>query len=81
MLLQPVAHGVEQAVGNFLVVHRLEEAKEATILVIFCIVDGIQDPGNTSHRLAITPRQPVSDLSKVMEGMFAKPNQLFQVAT
>ena len=74
------AGGTEQAVGDLLIIDRLEKTKKAKVFLVTLEVLRVVDRGYPAHRLSIPHCQEVLHGGKVMERMSPEAKQLFQLS-
>jgi hypothetical protein len=75
-----VAGGTEQAVGDLLIIDRLEKTKKAKVFLVTLEVLRVVDRGYPAHRLSIPHCQEVLHGGKVMERMSPEAKQFFQLS-
>ena len=77
----PVGGGVEEGVGDRLVVFALEEAEEADPVVVGLVVQAVADGGDAAHDLAGALGEEVFGLGVLEEGVLGAGEQGADVQT
>src|SRR4029077_12548142 len=67
--LDPRSRGVEERVRDLLVVHGLEEAVEADLVVVRAIMGVVLDGGDPAHHALAVPGQEILGLGVLKEGV------------